>query len=460
MISTRLSILLILFVILPYRLVLAQSAVFKKDDRVCFIGNSITYMGGYHHNIALYYATRFPQEKITVFNCGIGGNVAANVIARMDSDILINKPSWAAVKLGMNDVRKDLYTKEATAKPDILQLRQAALDLYRKNYEQIIQTLLQKNCRVILQTPSIYDETAALSDVALTGRNAALQTCAGYVKELGARYKLPVVDYWTLLNSLTQQVQAKDPAATLIGADRVHPGAVGHFIMAYAFLKATAGPSPVSEVSVDVAGTATPVCKNAKLSNLVKSGNGVTFTLLEQALPFPLGKDVTTALQLVPFEAEFNRELLTVKGLAAGRYRLLIDGKPVGIYAHDAWAAGIDLAANTATPQYKQAQQVLSLFRECWQLEGPYRNMRGLEFGRLRAKGIITLADAERYLDSQLKLITDTNSVAYKDLQGYIKNYLPNKRKEKDMLEKMEQLQTRIYQINQPLPHQYQIVKE
>jgi lysophospholipase L1-like esterase len=86
--------------------------------------------------------------------------------------------------------------------------------------------------------------------------------------------------------------------------------------------------------------------------------------------------------------------------------------------------------------------------------------MRGIEFGRLRGKGVITLADAEQYFDSQAKLLTDTASVAYKDLQGYLKNYLPNKRKEKEMVEKMDQLQTAIYQVNQPRPHQYQIIKE
>jgi endoglucanase len=439
---------------------MAQTATFKNNDRICFIGNSITYMGGYHHNIALYYATRFPQEKIAVFNCGIGGNVAANVIARMDSDILVNKPNWAAVKLGMNDVRKDLYTKEAAAKPNVQQLRQDALDVYRKNYELIIQTLLQKNCRVILQTPSIYDETAALADVRLPGRNNALQIAAGYVKELGAKYKLPVVDYWTILNTLTQQVQSKDSTATLIGADRVHPGAVGHFIMAYAFLEATAGPSVVSDITVDAAKNTTPVSRNAKLSDWVPNEKGFTCTVLEQALPFPAGKEVAGALQLVPFGEEFNKERITVKGLTAGRYKLLIDGKLVGVYTHEAWATGIDLAGNAGTPQFQQAQQVLSLFRQCWQLEGAYRNMRGIEFGRLRGKGIITLADAEKYFDNQAKVLTDTTAVAYKDLQGYLKNYLPNKRKEKEILEKMEQLQTAIYQANQPRPHQYQIIKE
>lgn len=457
--STRLCILLMLSAVFSCQL-MAQTATFKNNDRICFIGNSITYMGGYHHNIALYYATRFPQEKIAVFNCGIGGNVAANVIARMDSDILVNKPNWAAVKLGMNDVRKDLYTKEAAAKPNVQQLRQDALDVYRKNYELIIQTLLQKNCRVILQTPSIYDETAALADVRLPGRNNALQIAAGYVKELGAKYKLPVVDYWTILNTLTQQVQSKDSTATLIGADRVHPGAVGHFIMAYAFLEATAGPSVVSDITVDAAKNTTPVSRNAKLSDWVPNEKGFTCTVLEQALPFPAGKEVAGALQLVPFGEEFNKERITVKGLTAGRYKLLIDGKLVGVYTHEAWATGIDLAGNAGTPQFQQAQQVLSLFRQCWQLEGAYRNMRGIEFGRLRGKGIITLADAEKYFDNQAKVLTDTTAVAYKDLQGYLKNYLPNKRKEKEILEKMEQLQTAIYQANQPRPHQYQIIKE
>ena len=448
------------FILLLYSTGMAQTG-FHEGDRVCFVGNSITYNGGYHHNIALYYATRFPADPIRVINCGIGGNVAANVIARMDSDILVNKPTAAAVKLGMNDVKKDLYTKEAAAKPGIQQLRQEALDTYRKNYETVIQLLLKSHCKVILQTPSIYDQTAVLSDKPLTGRNDALEICAGYVKALGEKYQLQVIDYWTLLNDLTKQVQAKEPSATLIGADRVHPGAVGHFIMAYAFLKGTVGGIPVSELVLDVSKKGgEPATKNGQLAAFSNNDQGIGFRWLEKALPFPVANDAVKALGLVPFAAELNRETVVVKGLTPGTYQLRIDGIVAGSYSAGEWSAGIDLSMNNKTPQYQQAQQVLKLFQQYWPVEAAYRNMRGIEFGRLRGKGIITLADAEQYFAQQSRQLTDTATVAYNDLQNYLKTYLPNKRKEREMLDKMDALHTAIYTAAQPVVHQYQITKE
>ncbi|MFA7004770.1 MAG: hypothetical protein WC429_12070, partial [Verrucomicrobiia bacterium] len=57
----------------------AKEAVkFKDGDRICFIGDSITHGGGfgYHSQIALFYATRFPQMRIGYWNCGISGDSA------------------------------------------------------------------------------------------------------------------------------------------------------------------------------------------------------------------------------------------------------------------------------------------------------------------------------------------------------------------------------------------------
>jgi endoglucanase len=453
--------LLIVLLLCSCMIVRAQTNQFKKGDKICFVGNSITTQGGFHHNIALYYATRFPGEPIEVINCGIPGDMAANVIARLDSDVLIHHPTWAVMMLGMNDVRKDLYTKEATAKADNQQQRQQALDVYKKNYETIIQSVLKSSCKVMLQTPSIYDQTAVLTDVALVGRNDALKLCAGYVKAFGEQYKLPVVDYWTVLNTATQVVQAKDPAATIIGPDRVHPIGTGHFVMAYEFLKTTVGPGVVSTVTIDASvKSGAPSCVNAKMNGFMALDKGWQFTVTENALPFPVPADAVKALELVPFVNDFNQEAVIIKKLAPGNYKLWIDDKAIGTYADNAFAAGINIAQNTNAPQYVQAQKVASLFRQYWQLEGQYRSLRGIEFGRLRAKKIITLEDAEKYFDNQVKTITDTASVAYKDLQGYLKTYLPNKRKEKEILEKMNQLHSAIYEASQPQPHLYKLIKE
>src|SRR6266436_3587198 len=77
-------------------------APFVNGDRVVFAGNSITENGFYETYIWLYYITHFPERKITVYNGGIGGDVARQIYIRLDSDLLAKKPTVLSVTFGMN----------------------------------------------------------------------------------------------------------------------------------------------------------------------------------------------------------------------------------------------------------------------------------------------------------------------------------------------------------------------
>jgi hypothetical protein len=49
---------------------------FCENDRVCFLGNSITKGGLCNSYIELFYATRCPGNAPTFFNAGVGGDRA------------------------------------------------------------------------------------------------------------------------------------------------------------------------------------------------------------------------------------------------------------------------------------------------------------------------------------------------------------------------------------------------
>jgi len=82
---------------------------FNSNDRICFIGNSITHAGYYHYFLNLYYATRYPEIHYESYNCGISGDVAGGVLTRMQKDILVHRPTVASMMIGMNDVNRELY---------------------------------------------------------------------------------------------------------------------------------------------------------------------------------------------------------------------------------------------------------------------------------------------------------------------------------------------------------------
>jgi hypothetical protein len=438
----------------------AQSPIFKNGDQVVFVGNSITNHGGFHHDIALFYATRYPTQNIHVINSGISGNRAINVVNRMDSDVLNNHPNWSVIKLGMNDVQKELYTKEAWAKPGIADERQKAADVYRRDYEIIIKTLLKNNSKIILQTPTIYDQTASIpTNEKLIGRNDGLKEYAGYIKEFGKKYNLPVVDYWAIMNDITQKVQATDSTATIIGMDRVHPGAVGHFIMAYQFLKTTGVQTEVAIIALTAGKNTSGGSFNVKISDLKSSSAAISFTCLENSLPFPIPQGADWALKLVPFTDDLNKEMICVKGLTPDNYQLKIDGQLAGTYTAKELAAGVNLALNKNTPQYAQSQKVLHYFEDYWKLEATTRYIRGMEMGRLQAKKIYTLPQAQQYFAEAVAAIKDTTTATYKDLISFRNTFLPAKAKQAESLAQMKVLHNLIYKDNQPIPHHFEIIK-
>lgn len=55
-----------------------QIPSFKANDRIVFLGNSITEGGHYHSYIWLYYMTHFPELPLRIYNGGIGGDCASH----------------------------------------------------------------------------------------------------------------------------------------------------------------------------------------------------------------------------------------------------------------------------------------------------------------------------------------------------------------------------------------------
>ncbi len=333
---------------------------FQKGDTVAFIGDSITHGGSYTAQILLYYATRFPDRKFTAYNCGISGDTASGALLRYAWDIEPHHPTVATIMLGMNDVGRNSYGKNNTG-PEVEKQRQRALTSYNANMTKLSETLANTGCKLIFITPSIYDQTGTQTTTNLYGVNDALAICGEDGRKLAARFNGGVVDFHTLMTGLNAEQQKKDPAFTIVGPDRVHPGEVGHLVMAYELLKAQGVPAFVSDMAVDAKQGKAVKQENCQISDLKAANGGVSFACQEHALPFPVASGAQKALDLVPFTAELNREVLTVAHLAPGTYEIVIDGQTVQTCSAEELQAGVNLATNPKTPQYKQAAKVMEL---------------------------------------------------------------------------------------------------
>ena len=97
----------LLFSLIFSPVVLGQEAL-KKNDRIVFLGDSITAAGarkgGYITLSSQAIAKAYPELKIELIGAGIGGHKVPDCQKRLSKDVLQKNPSIVFIYLGINDV--------------------------------------------------------------------------------------------------------------------------------------------------------------------------------------------------------------------------------------------------------------------------------------------------------------------------------------------------------------------
>jgi len=468
----------------------AEDAVpfFKKGDCVVFIGDSITHgdsgIHDFHTFIHLFYATRFPDRKILIYDSGIGGDKAPGAVDRFSWDVADYKPTVCPIMLGMNDARVCYTFEDGLGAPDVnagvLQKAKENLATYRRHMTTLIELVKKTGAAPVLITPSPYDGTAVREEnkTPLLGKNKALGVFGQCVRELGREFNAPVVDFWTPMTELALKRQKGDPSFTLCRpADRTHPERPGHFMMAYLFLKAQNVPKVVSRVVVDARGGAAKAAENCKTKDVAAQDGVVKFSLLASALPFPasvesqsfdaknkalkefpgcaVGTNGTPGVELVPFMEEMNQEIVRVENLPGGRYVLSIDGTKVGEFDATELAKGINLAANEKTPQYAQALEVAKVNLERDHLSSSA--LRSMAFVRSKMLPPKLRDKPLKVQVAHLKKSLGADPAPY--FAGMVTAYERYKPTEKEVHAKIRELVDRMYETSTPKWREYEIRK-
>ncbi|MCY2988725.1 MAG: SGNH/GDSL hydrolase family protein [Planctomycetota bacterium] len=430
-----------------------SAELFQDGETVCFLGDSITAGGRYQAIIADYYLTRFPERKVRFANAGRSGDSAGGSLSRLQEDVINKQPTSVAIMFGMNDVNRGAYVAHPDDKKKAAQ--QQALEGYKANMAKVVGRIRTEAAepKLFFLTPSPFDQTVVLDkENNQPGCNDGLGRCAEIVRELAAKHNGTVVDFHGSMTALNLVQQKQDPKWTIVGGDRVHPGASGHLMMAWLFLK-TQGATPlVSKVTVDAAAGRATESVNAQVTAVGQANGGVTFTVLEKALPFPVDPAAKPLLELVPIETDLNQELLSVTGLADGRYEVRIDGAPAGRHTGVELARGINLAFNEATPQFKLAQRVA-------QLNGQRRNAEAQA---------CSLLNTRRWMQIHYKINVDDPAAvqahydSFRDKTEYIAamalNYLKQWPRYGELLKEMALREKEAWESRQPVPHVYAVV--
>ena len=445
---------LIAAVCMTYTTAFAQTVKpFKEGERAVFLGNSITDGGHYHSYIWLYYMTRFPNMPLRILNGGIGGDTAYDMNKRLDGDIFPMKPSVLMVTFGMNDSGYFEYNGD-NPKEFGEQKYQESI----KNYQQMEKRFKDlPDIRIVMVGTSPYDETVQLKEnVPFKTKNETIKRIVEYQKESAAKNNWEFTDLNAPMVALNQQNQQKDPAFTLCGSDRIHPDNDGHMVMAYLFLKAQGFVGKeVAEMEINANKKQAVKAENCTVSNIKKNGKDLSFDYLAEALPYPLDtiargwgqkKGQAEATKVIPFMDEMNREVLKVTGLK-GDYKLLIDEEEIGIWSGDDLAKGINLAAESKTPQYQQALTVMHLNEYRWEIERTFREYAWCQFGFFQQQGLLFANDrkAIEIMDENV----DKNVWLKGRRDMYSKMMLDPVREARE--QEMEVLINKIYEVNKPV---------
>lgn len=435
----------------------AQSAIpaFKAGDVVALVGDSITHGGHYHSYIWLYYMTRFPGMPLTLINCGVGGDEAKSILERWDWDVAVHEPDYVTLTFGMNDTGYwGVYNTDQADSLSAVKVS-ASLESFGRILEKI--DALPQDTRITMIGGSPYDETSRFNKNTLPGKNAAIQQIVAAQKAVADKRGWGFVDFNQPMVDLSAVAQAADSTYSFSPQDRVHPDKDGQMVMAYLFLKAQgmAG-KKVAEIDINAASGRVKRHESCEISAVQKTPKGLSFDYLAQSLPYPLDslsehgwgniRSQRDAMKLIPFMEEFNQELLRVRKLPEGRYTLVIDDQPIAEFSSEELAEGINMAALTNTPQYRQASAIMYLNEERFETEKHLREYVWLESNMFRGTDQL-LKDDWKSLEMVEKEARKNPFVAYSSY-WYKKSYFPEIRQV--WQRQMDDIVRTIYSINQP----------
>jgi len=352
----------------------AAEFMIRDGDRVVFLGDSITEQRLYTTYIEAYALTRHPNWKLTFRNVVWGGDtswlrqrahpdepklfaadetsqekmVEHSVGQGLERDVLPLKPTLVTVKFWMNDHSYQAF-------------REDIFRAYVRSQTQIAKVLAANGARVAFLTPQPIEEKRPDPDEDV--RNQSLRQFCDGLKEVAAKSGATFVDQFAPYMSILKRERASNPPGFIGGGDAVHPGPVGHTVMAWAVLKGLGATAKVSNVEIDAKTQKVVAADGCHVEHLQQSGGQISFDRMDEALPMPIDERAEAALKLAPILDELNRLELHVSGLAAGNYNVTIDGEPAGKVTAEELAKGWNLA-NATGPITQQAREILKLVFE------------------------------------------------------------------------------------------------
>jgi len=408
----------------------------KDGDTLVFLGDSITHQCLYTQYVENFYYTRFPNLRIHFHNAGVGGDRAADALARFDDDVASYKPKYVTILLGMNDGSYRDFDREI-------------FDTYQAGMTTILDRIAGIGALAVPMTPTMHDARAARMrgkpmEPRDTYYNGVLALYGAWLREMAQVRGLGFVDMYSPLNQITMTERKKDATFTLI-KDAVHPGESGQLIMAAAIISDMCPRSGVSSINIQEKAGKLVATGNGQISDFSADDSGIRFKFQAKSLPWVMPPEAAVGYQLLHLGHHYSMESFTAKNLKPGKYELKIDGQTIGVYPDTQLAFRLELEANEKTPQYQQALRVAMLNKErndkaMHPLRDTWLKMKvkRRQLAQLASKNDPKLAEAQAQFD---KWVAEEFKPAVDKLKALVADY-----------------EGQIYQANQPAVQQYELI--
>ena len=198
----------------------ADEPLLQAEDRVIFLGDSITQAGagpgGYVTLIRESLAKTHPDSKIEVIGAGISGNKVPDLEKRLDRDVLSKTPSLVVIYIGINDV---WHSQSGKGTPK---------DAYEMGLKSLIQRIDDAGARVVLCTPSVIGEKTDGTNPLDPMLDEYCQISRSVAKATGR----PLIDLRKAFLAHLQQHNDQNVEKGILTTDGVHLNAAGNKFVA------------------------------------------------------------------------------------------------------------------------------------------------------------------------------------------------------------------------------------
>ena len=198
------------------------------NDTILFTGDSITDCGrdrlnpahlgfGYVNYAAAQLQSALASPELTLYNRGISGNRAVDLVSRAQADLVALKPTVISILIGINDTSRAFDSNNPTS-----------AEVFEANYRSLLTTIENETeARIVLLEPFLLhvpeDRHAWRND---------LNPKIDVVRKLAVEFGTELI----ALDGIFAKAATQAPAAYW-AADGVHPTAAGHALMAESWLE-------------------------------------------------------------------------------------------------------------------------------------------------------------------------------------------------------------------------------